>query len=228
MFLQDKRSFIEPYYIEELGCYGLTAADIAKSLDAEPKHIREKLRNRIFSDTLETLCLRAVEYTTPNKTNGLQYEEIALETQAAKFFVARYESVLGALYLKFLLDMEKKAQELEALTESDPLLRYIAATARLRQSQIHQERQLKEHSVAIEDLKEVQLDSILSVPQKKNLKELIDAKGYSLGSAQFIGSIQKDLKKYFGLNTTNDRWYHIKQRDYEAAISFVSRWGLQP
>jgi len=105
--------FCPPHYIEELGCDGLTAEEIAMSLSALVGDVRRKLRE----DKNETLKSLKVVISKKVNINGLEYEEFFLSTAAAKFFVARYENDIGDGYLEYLirLDMavEKKCKEYE-------------------------------------------------------------------------------------------------------------------
>lgn len=105
--------FCPPHYIEQLGCDGLTAEEIATSLGTQVKHVRQKLRD-YPNGTLTSL--KSVSADLKN-INGVEYEEFFLSTAAAKFFVARYENDIGDGYLEYLirLDMavEKKCREYE-------------------------------------------------------------------------------------------------------------------
>jgi hypothetical protein len=114
--------FVEPHFIEELGCDGLTAEEIAASLGTRVGDVRRKLRD-FPNETLKSLKF---ESSNLKNINGVEYEEFLLSTAAAKFFVARYDNEIGDGYLAYLirLDMavEKKlretAQKVLALEES--------------------------------------------------------------------------------------------------------------
>lgn len=129
-------SFVKPYYIPELGCEGLTAADIAKSLKTEPAKVRRKLEERNFLDRIKAQQFQARPIGRLNENNGLQFTEYLLDTAAAKFFVGKYDSELGDAYLGFLIKLESTVQELDVLTKNDPLLQQIAATQQLRLRQL--------------------------------------------------------------------------------------------
>ena len=101
-------SFVAPHYIEELGCDGLTVEDIATSLGIEATKLREKL-NTNFIHRLESLII--CERIMVN-INGVQYKEFFLSTDAAKFVVARHESVLGDGYLIYLIRRDRALSEL--------------------------------------------------------------------------------------------------------------------
>ena len=228
MELLEDSGFVKPYYIDSLGCDGLTCADIAKSLGTVASKIRRKLEERDFLDRLKKQNFRAVPFGTTNKTNGLDFTEYALDVDAARFFVAKYNSDLGDAYLTFLINLEKQVTELNVLTQHDPILRSIAETQRLRLQQILLERQVKEHEDKINSLEDNASNMPLNTIQKKHLKKLIDSTGYAFGDPKFIGRIQRDLKEHFDLNASNDKWYHIAQKDYKKALDFVKRWGLFP
>jgi hypothetical protein len=217
-------NFVRPYFIEELGEEGLTAADIAKSLGTEAKNIRKKLTSREFITRIEAQGFKVAIVTLKN-INGVQYDESVLDTSAAKFFVGKYDSPQGDSYLAFLIRLERKVNELDEMTRSDPLLQQIAATQRLRVRQLQQEMRIEALEGRVDTVDDRLLDSILSVPQKRALKGLIDSRAIALGGAYLAGAIQKDLKSKFGLNATNDKWYHLRQGDFEEARDFVSNWG---
>jgi len=71
-----QENFVEPYYIEELGCDGLTAADIAKSLGAAPADVRKKLLGRGFIDRLKAQGFQALTTALANKSNDLEFTEV--------------------------------------------------------------------------------------------------------------------------------------------------------
>lgn len=227
-FSEDKSNrgeFVEPYFIEKLGCEGLSASDIAKSLGVNPGDVRRKLLKRDFLDRIKTQGFRAMTIVMVNDINDLEYEEILLDTRAAKFFVGKYDNEKGDSYLAFLLRLEQKVDELDAEIKGDLLLQEIANTMNLRRIQLIQERRLRTQEVKTVVISDIILDSQLTQPQKKRLKDLIDAKANACGSIKFAGAIQRDLKDHFDMNATNDKWYHLQQRDYEKACRFVEDWG---
>lgn len=97
-----KSNFVAPRYIEELGCDGLTAEEIALSLGTLVGDVRRKLREQP-NETLKSLKLVISKKVN---VNGLEYDEFFLSTAAARFFVARYESEMGDGYLAYLLSLE--------------------------------------------------------------------------------------------------------------------------
>jgi len=218
--------FVKPYFIEELGCDGLTCADIAKSLGIAACDVRKKLVTRGFIERIDKQGYKAKTFVLANKTNGVEFNEYALDVDAAKFFVAKYDNDMGDAYQAFLISLEKQVTELDVLTRHDPILRSIAETQRLRLQQILIEKQIKEHAEKITSLEDNTSNMPLNTIQKKHLKKLIDSTGYAFGDPKFIGRIQRDLKDYFDLSTTNDKWYHIAQKDYKKALDFVRSWGL--
>jgi hypothetical protein len=227
-----QENFVEPYPIEALGCDGLTGADIAKSLGIAPSDVRKKILSRGFIDRLKTQGFKALTTVLVNKSNDLDYTEVLLDVNASKFFVGKYDSPAGDAYLAFLLKLEQRVAEFDSDVKSDPIMRSLAEGLRLRQTQMRQEERLKVQetkTAVLEDragtIEESILDSQLSQVQKRLLKDSIDTRARSLGSIKLVGAIQKDLKEKFGLNKTNDKWYHLAQRHYEEANNFVGRWG---
>jgi len=227
-----KEDFVEPYYIEELGCNGLTASDIAKSLQTEARVIRQKLIKREFIDRIKSQGFQAITVVMANDINGLGFEEVLMDVQAAKFFVGKYDSPIGDAYLAFLLKIEQRVSEYIARIKSDPILLSLSEGIRLREIQMEQEQRLKVQERKVTKLEgdtnqisEAILNSQLNQIQKKLLKDCIDARAESLGDIRYAGAIQRDLKARFGLNKTNDKWYHLAQRHYEEANNFIGRWG---
>lgn len=105
-------SFVKPHFIEELGEEGLYAHEIAKALGGELKRVHEKLkRGKWHSGVVQEW--RVVVYTSSNDSNGLPIESYALNTAAAKAFVARWESNIGDAYLNFLFHCEAEIPQLK-------------------------------------------------------------------------------------------------------------------
>ncbi len=139
----NKNNFVEPYYIQELGCLGLSASDIAKSLNAEPRAIREKLKARDFLERIKDQGFTAIAIAMANKTNGLPFNEFFLDVSAAKFFVAKYDSTEGDAYLAFLINLEKKVDNLKELSLKDPLLATMLHIQSIRVKQLEQDEQIR-------------------------------------------------------------------------------------
>lgn len=217
--------FVKPYFIEELGCDGLLCEDIAVSLKSRPADVRKKLIERGFLDRIKIQGFQATAIAAASKSNGLDFTEYALDVDAAKFFVGKYDSFEGDRYLGFLVRLEKKVTALSTLTKNDPVLRNLSEAISIRVEQLEHAKKIQAHEEKIVCLEEGQESMMLNTIQKKHLKKLIDSTAYAYGDPKFIGRIQKDLKRYFGLNTTNDKWYHIAQKDYEKAVEFVRSWG---
>ena len=249
--LVDTSNFVEPYFIEELGEVGLSATDIAKSLVAEAKSVRRKLREG-FLERIKAQGFQGVLVSTPNKTNGLDFEEIYLDVSAAKFFVGKYDTPTGDAYMGFLIKLEKALIERAVLIQSDPILRSLNEGVKIRVKQMEQEKRLvvqekktelleekasllsekatvlEEKATVLEKKSQELSDALLDMPlnntQFNCLKEYIDAKAQALGSLKTAGVIQRELKEHFGLNKTNSCWYHLPQRNYEAAVAWVGNW----
>jgi hypothetical protein len=110
-------TFKTPYFIEALGEDGLTAKDIAESLDVNVKHVRQKLKRGWLE---KSKCVESFKSSLEDKNNinGLDTEEIFLNTAASKAFVAQYQSEKGFKYLAFLLNCEVAVPELVAQIKS--------------------------------------------------------------------------------------------------------------
>ena len=127
-------SFIKPHFIDILGEDGLTAYEIAQSLDIEVKHVHEKLKRSAWkSATSWNDCI--VAYTIEQEiqeVTGHTYkrgvETYALSIRAAKAFIARWENNLGDGYLDFLFDCEQAATEIlpKIIAENEALKSSLA------------------------------------------------------------------------------------------------------
>jgi hypothetical protein len=93
-----------------LGEDGLTAHQIAESLGIKAKHVHEKLRRNEWQHK-KVPNWRVAVYTAANDSNGLGIESFALNTRAAKAFVARWANEIGDAYLDFLFECERLALE---------------------------------------------------------------------------------------------------------------------
>lgn len=116
---------IKPYFIEALGCEGLSIVDIAQSLKTDRKHILQRMRRPSFQN-----LLRCNNYLVITSTTNLASSEVKvikhgrpeklcyLETRAAKALVATYASKEGYRYLDFLFACEQVVlEELPKLLE---------------------------------------------------------------------------------------------------------------
>jgi hypothetical protein len=101
------RKQIKPYFIEELGCEGLSSEDIADCLGAEHFNVAVKVRK--FSERLQISIATARKITDGKGRNQIVY---LLPVELAKMVVAKYDSAIGFAYLRFLLECERVATEL--------------------------------------------------------------------------------------------------------------------
>lgn len=118
---QPKSKYIEPYYIPELAEDGLTAHDIAASIRSPVRDVLKKLRlgKWITKRSLEPSdgkvpVFIVVPYTTTIDSDTYapkRVDSFALNTAAAKAFVARWVSEEGDGYLRFLFECERKVTE---------------------------------------------------------------------------------------------------------------------
>lgn len=111
-------TFVKPYFIEQLGGFGVTAADIGKSLNVPPSTIREKLIRNDFYTRLKTQGFQTIAFARVT-TNNLEFTEYALDTNAAKFFVGKWSSALGDGYLAFLIHLEQNIDDYKKLCAED-------------------------------------------------------------------------------------------------------------
>lgn len=101
---------VKPYYIEELGCEGLSTRDIAHSVGEELKVLNQKFLRPNFQKRCSVCKYSTV--TAVTEENQYVTERIHfLETRAAKALVAVLESENGYLYLDFLLECERLVLE---------------------------------------------------------------------------------------------------------------------
>jgi hypothetical protein len=108
--------FVEPHFIDSLGEEGLTAHEIAASLGVDAATVHRKLRRN--PDALDVQQWRVMTYVISNDSNGLETETFALNTRAAKAFVAKYDNPRGRAYLDFLFDCEAAVLQLKPRIEA--------------------------------------------------------------------------------------------------------------
>lgn len=107
----DSRTLVEPYPQPALdGDLGLTDEDIANSLDANVKFVRQKLRRSEFINNAKSAGFRMSSSEDLNK-NGVLVRKYVFDVNASKAFVAKWESESGWGYLSFLLKCEKAVVE---------------------------------------------------------------------------------------------------------------------
>jgi len=133
--IQTAPHFVKPYPQAALGGeLGLTLTDIAQSLGAEVFNVRKKFLARGMSERLERLSLTAIPIGMANKSNGLEVTEYVLPVEAAKFFIARWDSELGDGYLRMLIEYERIVLEempklIRALQEQKAVIIKLKANA---------------------------------------------------------------------------------------------------
>lgn len=113
-----KTQQIKPYYIEELGCEGLSVSNIASSLKTDRKHILQRMRRPAFKALIDCNEYRMItrKNVFPSIEGKLvkqgRPEQVCfLETRAAKALVATYASKEGFRYLDFLFNCEQVVLE---------------------------------------------------------------------------------------------------------------------
>ena len=130
-----KSNFVEPYARGALGGEsGLTAADIARSLEIRPSEVRRKLRSGMLT-RIKNLNYQAVEIYTANKINGLQEQDFVLDVKAARFFASKYENDLGDAYCAYLLECEDAIMTLEKEAKEDPVIMQSLQIINIRRKQ---------------------------------------------------------------------------------------------
>ncbi len=114
--------FVSPSPRSELnGELGLDLHEIAKSLGAEFKHVKEKYL-RMEKDNR----IKGVVYTATIDSGTYRertIESYVLDLDSAKFFVAKWDSEVGDAYTRFLIQCEKKLEKIEVRFDtllSDP------------------------------------------------------------------------------------------------------------
>ena len=121
-------SFIQPHFIDILGEDGLTAGEIAQSLDIPREHVVQKLNRGWSAKASKAVKSFNITIAMKNNINGLDVEEFHLNTRAAKAFVAQYQNDMGFKYLDFLFDCEQAATEIlpKIIAENEALKSSLA------------------------------------------------------------------------------------------------------
>lgn len=213
-------SFVGPYFIEILDSEGLMGIDIAKSLSMTQKEVLDHIHRNDFLARFDRQGFRAVPFEG----------DIAFDTNAAKFFVGKFDSPEGDGYLGFLINMEVNVGIHNDLIKTDPILMQLSAAMKQQVQIKDQERRLQvqeKFTAGLATTLDTKLgDMNLSYNQQVILKEQIDNRAFSIafGDKTAIGRLTRDLKEYIGLNKTNHTWKDIPQRRLNDALRFVQRW----
>jgi hypothetical protein len=133
--------FIKPAPKVELqGRLGLTLHEVAESLGITFSHAKQKLENREFIDEISrvgelvpgidmTVIAMATQHEIQEDTGHKYSRDVrsyALSTDAAKFFVAKYDNEIGRTYLGFLIKQEKEWQIVQENLENPKMARAFA------------------------------------------------------------------------------------------------------
>ena len=109
---------IKPYFIEALGCEGLSSMDIARSLNLNHKVVLQRFHRKHFKKLCNDVGFILASRCAEVKTRGRPSKIYLLETNAAKAFVATHGSLEGHKYLQFLIACEQVVlEELPKLLE---------------------------------------------------------------------------------------------------------------
>lgn len=225
----DGAKFVEPHYIEELGCEGLTAEEIATSLNVPATKFREKL-NTNFIHRLKSLIIRTRMMVN---INGVEYLEFLLSTDAARFVVARYDSEIGDGYLIYLLGIEKSHEKLKE--ESARLLEENALLKTKLLGQKDQTLLLAEQSTLKDKLKEAETKIGILTEETRDTICM-----YSTFYNTIMREIKKQAKMLFNwggpkameliiCNRMMERFnievlYELRVIDYALCLKFIKRF----
>jgi hypothetical protein len=199
--------FCPPHYIEELGCDGLTAEEIATSLSALVGDVRRKLRE----DKNETLKSLKVVISKKVNINGLEYEEFFLSTAAAKFFVARYENDIGDGYLEYLIRLDMAVEKRLRAAEHDLLIAEAKA--------LKLEAKLK--TALLEDNEPVTEEEydLLNKLMRATLKRY----GKQSKIAYKVGFCREVMEKFYLPGEEDGTCTYLPRKNFKAAITYARR-----
>lgn len=121
MNLPAESSFVQPYFIEELGDFGVSTLDIAKALNAKHFDVTRKyMRQKEFYDTLGS----APYVVNLKDVQGKSVKGWYFSVTLAKYIVASWKNERGAGYFMFLMECERVATEMvPLLIEENRLLK---------------------------------------------------------------------------------------------------------
>lgn len=135
--------FIKPYSQPVLnGELGLTARDIATSLDTSAVKIREKLISRGFIERIKAQGFQAIPIAMVNEINSIPFTEYVLDVNASKFFVGKHDSEAGDGYLAFLINLEGSVLKINELASTDPIMMLMSSGMAIRAEQIRLEKKM--------------------------------------------------------------------------------------
>lgn len=235
--------FVAPHYIEELGCDGLTAEEIATSLGADVDVVRRKLRERGEYVILVDLGVKLSVGRIYNN-NGVEFEEFFLSTEAAKLFVARYQNEVRDGFLKSLVVDSASLQRAAAkVTESkltpdeyDYLLtdgngkrlielekKYLAATSTLalENKRLKKERELREKGANEYITEEGQSMMDRVITSRLNL--------YGKNKPKYRRMLFNDLaERFFTKDKESEMYGGLPRKNLKAAIEYIKarRWSI--
>ncbi len=200
-----KPIYVAPSPKAELGGKeGLYADEIAISLGIPPKKVRSKLESEGFLGLLKEYDFDTVRFRTPNKSNSIEFTEYALETIAAKFFVARYNNKMGNGYLIYLLQLEAFVEKqkgmtsrLELFCQTDPIFGlHLSAIKERKRVLERREAQDQKHYEGIEAIVNRNLPSTSLGSLTRNLAKKSSRKTAGNSISETI-SLKKLSQDYF-------------------------------
>lgn len=123
-----------PRPLEQLGGNeGLLLSDIAEAIGAKHAELRQKME-RSFVAVCNHLKLQTVAFATHHPRSGRPFQTYAMDTAAAKAFLAKWDSPKGWDYLGYLLKCETVVEQkvpklLDALKSENERLAGLLAQA---------------------------------------------------------------------------------------------------
>lgn len=204
-------SFVKPHFIEELGDDGLTAEEVAVSLNTRVNEVRRKLRD----DKNETLKSLKLVISTLKNINGVEYEEFFLSTAAAKFFVARYESDIGDGYLEYLIRLDMAV----ARHFKESQARLTEASTTILQLEGYKSKFLAlEKKIEDEGNKEATAEEYSKVDRA--LKWVLKMNGRLRKSYQ-LGFVSEIMEKFYLKGEDEGSVTYLPKKNLEAALDYI-------
>jgi hypothetical protein len=211
--------FVQPRFIEELGCEGLSLHDIAKSIGVEFSCVKTKFERMLSDNRVKSLHVQIeVVYDSGLRTErkGVSW---ALATDTAKFFVAKWDSELGDAYCRFLVECEKALTNM--MEELPPELKYLI---RLSMEQKEQKKKLEQIESTLQSTNLSLLDCPLSTSQIETLENMFSELFRKTGDGRSVGRAKSALKAQF-LNCAKSgvTYKSIAQKHFSGCVDMVQQ-----
>lgn len=114
---ESQTTFIQPHFIKEISCEGLTSCEVAQSIGIRHDNLVTLIRKLQLEQEVPEIQERTETIegsVTPRKVFLMSVED-------AKFLVTQSSTKVGRAYCRFLINCESQMRDLQAKAASNPL-----------------------------------------------------------------------------------------------------------